>query len=151
VWAREPLLDADHFAPGTHSSTFSGTPLMLSVVDAVLDRFEDRSEWSSRIGSLEQALKAVVEDAAETVPSIVRSTTVLGGVARLRLRKPVAWAVRNAALELARNRPGESVGVLLASTGMTPDVIALHPPLTIEREDLAIVRDGLIRALQSQE
>jgi 4-aminobutyrate aminotransferase-like enzyme len=150
VWAREPLLDPDHFPPGTHSSTFSGTPLMLSVVDAVLDRFADRSAWASRISELEQSLKAIVEEAAEAVPSIVASTRAQGGVARLRLRKAAAWDIRNAALEPPRSGSGKPAGVLLASTGMSPDVVALHPPLTIEDEDLTVVRDGLIRALQSK-
>ncbi len=145
VWAREPLLAAEHFPPGTHSSTFSGTPFMLSVVDAVLDRFADRAAWSTRVAGLETSMREIVSAAAEAAPAIVESTHAQGGVARLLLRAPVAWEVRLAALH-ARDT---ETGVLLASTGMAPDVIALHPPLTINAEDLAVIRDGLIRALLS--
>jgi len=149
VWAREPLLDPDHFPPGSHSSTFSGTPLMLSVAESVLDRFADRGEWLTRVADLETSLAGLVEEAAEAVPSAVESTNAKGGVARLRLREPAAWEVRNAALEPSRNAAGEAPGVLLASTGMSPDVIAIHPPLTIGETDLTAIRDGLIRGLRS--
>lgn len=149
VWAREPLLSAEHFPPGTHSSTFSGTPFMLSVVDAVLDRFADREAWTARVADLEASLRELVSEAAEAAPAVVESTEAHGGVARLLLRMPVAWNVRVAALEPSRGTETNSPGVLLASTGMAPDVVAVHPPLTITTEDLTVIRDGLIRALRS--
>jgi|GEM_PF-1418617 len=149
VWARDPLLDPEHFPPGTHSSTFSGAPFMLSMVDTVLDRFADREAWSTRVADLETSLRELASEAAEAAPAIVQSTEAHGGVARLLLREPVAWDVRTAALEPSRGGESNSPGVLLASTGMAPDVIAVHPPLTIGAEDLAVVRDGLIRALRS--
>lgn len=147
VWAREPLLDPDHFPPGTHSSTFSGTPLMLAVAETVLDRYADRAVWRSRIAELERQLRQLVSEVAEVAPDVIESSEAFGGVARLRLRKPVAWEIRNAAL-----RPGDdpgSKGLLVASTGMAPDVVSLHPPLTISGEDLGLVRDTLIRAVRS--
>lgn len=149
VWAREPLLDPDHFPPGTHSSTFSGTPFMLSMVGAVLDRFADLDAWSARVAVLEASLCELASEVAEAAPAVVQSTEAHGGVARLLLRAPIAWDIRTAALEPARGADNDSLGVLLASTGMAPDVIVIHPPLTIEAEDLAVVRDGLIRALRS--
>lgn len=113
VWAREPLLDAGHFAPGTHSSTFAATPLTLATADAVLGRFADRDAWTARVAELEVRLGEIVAAAVAEVPEIVAAGSALGGVARLLLREPLAWRVRNAAL-------GDSPGVLLASTGMTP-------------------------------
>ncbi|MGN6274727.1 MAG: aminotransferase class III-fold pyridoxal phosphate-dependent enzyme [Solirubrobacterales bacterium] len=147
VWAREPLLDPEHFRPGTHSATFSGTPFMLAVVDAVLDRFADREAWAARVVKLESSLRDLVSEAAEAVPGLVRAAEAHGAVARLLLRAPSARDVRTAALHGVAG--SDAPGVLLASTGMSPDVIALHPPLTIEAEDLAVVRDGLLRALHS--
>jgi len=146
VWAREPLLDPEHFRPGTHSSTFSGTPFMLAVVDAVLDRFADRETWTARVSQLESSLGELVSEAATAAPDVVRATEAKGAVARLLLQTPSAWKVRTAALAGAAS---DAPGVLLASTGMSPDVVALHPPLTIEAEDLAVVRDGIIHALRS--
>jgi len=151
IWAREPLLDPEHFRPGTHSSTFSGTPFMLSVVDAVLDRFQDRESWSARVGDLEKSLRDLVAEAAEAAPVVVERAEAHGAVARLLLRTPTAWDVRMAALGASHEADTDLPGVLVASTGMAPDVVAVHPPLTIEQEDLAIVRDRLIRALRSLE
>ena len=37
IWAREPLLDEAHFAPGAHSSTLSGTPLSLAIAGCSVD------------------------------------------------------------------------------------------------------------------
>jgi 4-aminobutyrate aminotransferase-like enzyme len=142
VWAREPLLDESHFPPGTHSSTFAGTPLTLATADAVLSRFTDQRAWTTRVADLQERLTEIVAAAVAEVPEIVADGTAHGGVARLVLRQPVAWRVRNAAL-------ADSPGVLLASTGMAPDVVALHPPLTIGAEDLDIVGTVLLRALRS--
>jgi 4-aminobutyrate aminotransferase-like enzyme len=146
VWAKEPLAAAANFPPGTHSSTFSGTPMMLAVASVVLERFTDREEWAARVGRLEERLTEITAAAARAAPSLVRSTQVHGGVVRLLLTRPSAWQVRGAALEPdGKDQPG----VILASTGMTPDVIALHPPLTVADEDLDAIREGLIRALRS--
>jgi len=149
VWAREPLLDSDHFPPGTHSSTFAGTPFMLSVADQVLQRFADRTSWTSRMAELANALSGLAQEVAAAVPNLVTSTLVRGGVARFVLRRPVAWEVRAAALRAGGSEA--SPRVLLASTGMAPDVVAVHPPLTIGADDLHAIQEGLIRALRSVE
>jgi 4-aminobutyrate aminotransferase-like enzyme len=146
VWSREPLAAAASFPPGTHSSTFSGTPLMLAVAGVVLERFADRAAWDARAARLEARLTEIVVAAAREAPALVRSTQVYGGVARLLLSRPAAWQVRAAAL---RPDDGDRPGVILASTGMTPDVIALHPPLTIADADLDAIGEGLTQALRS--
>ena len=151
VWAREPFLNPEHFRPGTHSATFSGTPFMLAVVDAVLDRFQDRESWSARVGDLEKSLQDLVSEAAEAAPAVVECAEAHGAVARLLLRAPAAWT--------SAWRPSES---LVALTPACPvclwpalvwllTFVALHPPLTIGQHDLAVVRDRLIRALRSLE
>lgn len=151
VWAREPLLDPDHFPPGTHSSTFAGTPFMLSVADLVLQRFSERSFWSNRMAELERALSELAQEVASAVPNLVTSAKVHGAVARFVLRRPVAWEVRAAALHPGAGGSETSPRVLLASTGMAPDVVAVHPPLTIDADDLHAIQEGLIRALRSVE
>ena len=151
VWAREPLLDGDHFPPGTHSSTFAGAPFGLAVADAVLSRFADAARWTAALGRLQDGLGALVEELATAFPGTVRSGYALGGIARLLLHRPAAREVRRAALA-PRSGPVDGVrGALVASTGMAPDVVALHPPLTIERDDLAILGELLHRALREVE
>jgi len=148
VWAREPLLDPQRFPPGTHSSTFAGTPLMLAVAQAVLARYADDAAWSARVAQLERSLDALVHDLAQAFPAAIRSCYARGGVARLLLRRPRAAALRAAALAPASGPLDGVHGVLVASTGMAPDVIALHPPLTIAPADLEIVRLRLHEALE---
>jgi adenosylmethionine-8-amino-7-oxononanoate aminotransferase len=120
---------------------------MLAVAEIVLDRFSDRAAWGSRIAELESQLHRLAAEVAGAAPHVIESFEAFGGVARFGLRKPVAWEIRNSAL---RPKDGSrSTGALVASTGMAPDIISLHPPLTISDEDLALVRDALIRAVRS--
>jgi 4-aminobutyrate aminotransferase-like enzyme len=140
VWAREPLLDPERFPPGTHSSTFAGTPLMLAVGQVVLARYAQDALWRERVARLERALRRLVDELAQAFPETIASGYALGGVARLLLRRPLAAALRAAALDPASGAVDGVHGVLVASTGMAPNVLALHPPLTIGAADLKVVR-----------
>lgn len=151
VWAREPLLAQEHFAPGTHSSTYAGTPLMLGVAKAVMARYADGPAWTARAALLQERLGAIVTSLARDFPATVRSGYALGGLARLLLTGPVAGAVRAAALHPPAGPVDGVRGVLVASTGMAPNVVALHPPLTIDDTDLELVQRHLRSALQAVE
>jgi len=148
VWAREPLLDPEHFPPGTHSSTFAGTPLMLAVGQVVLARYAHEAAWRERVAQLGRSLDALVRELAQAFPAAIRSGYALGGVARLLLRRPCAAALRAAAFDPVSGTVDGVHGVLVASTGMAPDVLALHPPLTIGAADLEIVRLRLHEAFE---
>lgn len=151
IWAREPLLDATHFPPGSHSSTFAGTPFMLQVAGEVLRRLEDARAWTARAEALQRRLAATVAAALERFPGFVRSGSAIGAIARLRLSEPLASRVRHHALSPATGRDDGLSGLLLASTGMAPDVVAAHPPLTISDDELDQLDARLIDALAATE
>ncbi|WP_291417920.1 aminotransferase class III-fold pyridoxal phosphate-dependent enzyme [Actinophytocola sp.] len=122
VWAREPLAAPDVFPPGSHSSTFAGNPLALAVVDVVLDRW-DRWNCAARdVAELDTLLATALRPL--TAQDLVRDVRVVGGLAAVELTGPHAARVRAAAACPSGDRPG----LLLASTGMAPSTVAVHPP-----------------------
>jgi 4-aminobutyrate aminotransferase-like enzyme len=143
VWAREPLADPGTVRPGSHSSTYAGNPLALAVVDTVLDRWEaiDAEGTISRLTTaLEDAMRAAARH------EIVAETTVVGGLARLRFAGPYASSVREAA-----TRCDAGHGLLVASTGMAPTVVSLHPPLTTGATDIRLMGELLDNAVSRVE
>ncbi|MCX4542425.1 aminotransferase class III-fold pyridoxal phosphate-dependent enzyme [Streptomyces sp. NBC_01565] len=145
VWAREPLAAPDVFPPGTHSSTYAANPWSLAVVDTVLDRYE---AWDDREGAV-RALSARLTSMAEALAAdhpVIAAVQVVGAVARLELSGPYAPQLRAIATDrAATGKPG----LLLASTGMAKDVLALHPPLITTEAELALIHEGLDEVLRT--
>ncbi|GII65319.1 diaminobutyrate--2-oxoglutarate transaminase [Sphaerisporangium krabiense] len=141
VWAREPLAAPEVFPPGSHSSTFAGNPLALAVVDAVLDRWDAPDTPARTV----PALAARLEDALSPLAKrdLVRAVRVVGGVAVVELEGPHASRLRAIASRPRAGRPG----LLLASTGMAPSAVALHPPLITAGEDVNLVAELLEQAI----
>jgi 4-aminobutyrate aminotransferase-like enzyme len=141
VWAREPLADPDVFGPGNHSSTFAGNPFAMSVVDTVLDRWDAWIDPVADLATYAQLLRALLGRLGET--GLVARSSVVGGLARIELHTPSAIRVR-AAATADNGRPG----LLLASTGMAPHVLAMHPPLNATEAELTEMVDLLAAALE---
>ena len=141
VWARDPLADPALFPPGNHSSTFAGNPFALAVVDAVLDRWDAWTDPAADIATYASRLKAYLAPLLEI--AIVSRVDVTGALARIKLHGPHAMRVRAAAAG-----PSERPGLLLASTGMAPAVLAMHPPLTASDADLAEIAEVLAATLR---
>jgi 4-aminobutyrate aminotransferase-like enzyme len=144
IWVREPLGDPAVFPPGSHSSTFAGNPHALAVVDTVLDRWDGWPDAAAAVEALAEELRAALEPLSRL--DIVRGVTVIGGLARIELAGPYASRVRALAAD-ATVRPG----LLLASTGMAPSVVALHPPLVTSAEDIRIMARVLADSLEELE
>jgi adenosylmethionine-8-amino-7-oxononanoate aminotransferase len=97
--------------------------------------------------SLREALEAVVSSSP-----LARSATVMGGVGRILLTEPVASKIRQNALKVARQDSVDGFhGMLIASTGMAPNVIAVHPPLNISPSLISTMKKLLLRAFQQTE
>lgn len=154
VWGREEVIGPGRWTPGTHSSTFAGNPFALAVVDAVLDRLADDGWRGGAIESVQVGLQTVVDQLAATFPALVASTWVMGAVARILLTGPHAATLRSLALTIADDAPDDGFhGLLVASTGMARNVVALHPPFTTSGDELAVVGRLLgrsMRVLESQ-
>lgn len=152
VWAREPLASPEAFPPGTHSVTFGNNPLGLALASAVLDRFDGWPGWAARVAAIERALGEILADIARG-STLVERVDVRGAVARVVLRRPISHDLRQIALRVGRAGPAAAgyTGLLVASTGMAPEVLALHPPLVIGDDDLGHLADLLRRTFRAAE
>jgi 4-aminobutyrate aminotransferase-like enzyme len=141
VWAREPLADPAVFPPGSHSSTFAGNPFAVAVVDAVLDRWDSWADPAADVAAYAGRLRRHLRALAAS--DLVARVDVVGAVARIELHLPSALRVR-AAATAAGDRPG----LLLASTGMAPGVLAMHPPLVATDAELREMTELLAAAVE---
>jgi len=152
VWAKDPLLTKDNFAPGTHSATYINNTFGLSVAETVFDRYEKWVDCESDIKLLENTIFEILEDIKQGFPSVVKSVNVIGGFGRLLLKDNVAKEILDIALSIGENNPVDGyTGVILASTGLTPNVIAINPALNISDRDLKLLHKILIRVLKKYE
>jgi acetylornithine aminotransferase/acetylornithine/N-succinyldiaminopimelate aminotransferase len=132
-WVRAPF--ADLLGPGTHASTFGGTPLACAVALKVLEVIEHEKldEHARKLG---QWLKGELERLAAAYPHVIKQVRGLGFMLGLELaekEKIPAWATsdRPVALQLA-NRLHEA-GVLTIPAG--PQVVRLLPPLNLKPQE----------------
>ena len=145
VWAREPLLDPEHFPPGSHSATFQTTPLALAVAEEVLDRYDRWRDLEAQVARLESGLRDTIDEVVRCF-AMARSGWASGGLGRIRLDRPLAGRAVELARRIAEHDPvGGFHGVILGGPGMAPDVIALHPPLVIGEAELRALRELLLR------
>ncbi|MFF9393438.1 aminotransferase class III-fold pyridoxal phosphate-dependent enzyme [Streptomyces griseoluteus] len=142
VWSREPLGHPDQYRPGSHSSTYIGIPSALAMVDTVLDRWEGWTTVDKDILRLEESMRERLSAVAARHPGLVREVDAMGGTARIVLSGPQAGRLRH----LFRSTHPEA-GVLVATTGMAPDVINVHPPLVIGEPELELFADVFDTAL----
>ena len=156
VWARNPLLDEKHFPPGTHSATFINNVLALAVADTVLDRYASWKTIEKDVGAIQNTLTAAIKGICGQ-SSLFQDGYALGGLGRITLSKPIASRVREAMLSMSPDAL-ESLqtagiktacnGIILASTGMTPDVICIHPPINLKAGQLDEM-SGILQLLRT--
>ncbi|MEU5797552.1 aminotransferase class III-fold pyridoxal phosphate-dependent enzyme [Streptomyces sp. NPDC047813] len=143
VWSREPLGSPEQYRPGSHSSTYIGIPSALAVVDTVLDRWERWTTVDQDVLRLEEAMRDRLTEVAARHPHLVRGVDAMGGTARIVLTGPYASRMRH----LFRSGHPDA-GVLVATTGMAPDVINVHPPLVIGEPELDFFAEAFETALK---
>lgn len=145
VWAREPYMHPDQFPPGTHSATYINNVLALSVADCVLERFKSWSNIDKDIQQLEIALQSIIEEVVHRF-NIAQSGYALGGLGRILLKENVAGEIVDLARCIAVNDPFEGIhGLILATTGMARNVIALNPPLNMDLKLIPFIHELLFR------
>jgi 4-aminobutyrate aminotransferase-like enzyme len=136
VWARESLLSVDNFPPGSHSVTYANSPLNMAVATTVLRRYKAWSNIESDLKLLELRLTSALKRLSER-HSIILEVECHGATARIVLREPVAARVRKAARSIGSQEAIDGYsGLLVASTGMAPNIISIHPPLIFSEEDV---------------
>jgi acetylornithine aminotransferase/acetylornithine/N-succinyldiaminopimelate aminotransferase len=134
-WVRAPF--ADLLGPGTHASTFGGTPLACAVALKVLEVIEqERLEESVR--KLGDWMKKELERLATAYPHVVKQVRGLGFMLGLELvekGKIPAFATsdKTAAVQFV-NRLHE-IGVLTIPAGA--QIVRLLPPLNLKPQEAA--------------
>ena len=132
-WVRAP--HADLLGPGTHATTFGGTPLACAVALKVLEVIEhERLDEQAR--NLGKWFKEELERLAATCPQVVKRARGLGFILGLELvekEKIRAFAASNktAALQFV-NRLHE-IGVLTIPAGT--QIVRLLPPLNLKPQE----------------
>ncbi|GAA2620445.1 aminotransferase class III-fold pyridoxal phosphate-dependent enzyme [Streptomyces tubercidicus] len=142
VWAREPLAAPQTYRPGSHSSTYIGIPHALGVARAVLDRWDGWADPAADVERLAAGLTDRLKQLQAAHPGLVSDCRAFGGAARLVLTGDHAPALRRLCLSA-----DPRIGLIVASTGMAPDVINIHPPLVITERELDVMAEVLDRAL----
>src|ERR1035438_8903386 len=132
-WVRAPY--ADLLGPGTHASTFGGTPLACAVALKVLEVIE-REHLDEQARKLGKWFKEELERLATKYPQVVKRGRGLGFILGLELvekEKIPAFAASNktAALQFV-NRLHE-IGVLTIPAGT--QIVRLLPPLNLKPQE----------------
>jgi len=132
-WVRAPY--ADLLGPGTHATTFGGTPLACAVALKVLEVIE-REQLDGHVRKLGEGFKRELERLAATYPHVVKRARGLGFILGLELvekEKIPAFAASNktAALQFV-NRLHE-IGVLTIPAGT--QIVRLLPPLNLKPQE----------------
>jgi acetylornithine/N-succinyldiaminopimelate aminotransferase len=132
-WVRSPY--ADLLGPGTHASTFGGTPLACAVALKVLEVIE-REHLDEQARKLGKWFKEELERLATKYPQVVKRGRGLGFILGLELvekEKIPAFAKsdKSAALQFV-NRLHE-IGVLTIPAGT--QIVRLLPPLNLKPQE----------------
>jgi len=144
-WVREPY--ADLLGPGTHASTFGGTPLGCAVALKVLEVIE-RDGLEGNVRKLGDYLREGLATLAKNYPSVVKGARGLGFMLGLELVAdiPALKSGDKAASIQFANRLHDA-GVLAIPAGTT--ILRLLPPLNLSRaeadEGLATIESAVKR------
>ena len=132
-WVRAPY--ADLLGPGTHATTFGGTPLACAVALKILAVI-DQEKLADHVRELGGALKAELERLAATYPTVVKRARGLGFMLGLELVENIpafAGSPQPAALQFVHRL--HAAGVLAIPAGT--QVIRLLPALNLRPTEAA--------------
>lgn len=122
TWIREPY--ADLLGPGSHASTFGGSPLACAVAFAVLHHMEEQG-IGGQIREKGEQLRIGLEKVVSTGRGLIRSVAGVGGLLGVHVRRDA----RSVALELLER------GLLVAPAA--ENVVRLLPPLNVSSEEVS--------------
>ncbi|REK59489.1 MAG: acetylornithine transaminase [Thermobacillus sp.] len=127
---------AEAFGPGSHASTFGGTPIAMAAVKATIETMlaENAPQRAAESG---EYLKSRLKEKLAGSP-IVREVRGLGLIVGIECAEPVAGFVS----EIHRR------GLLVVTAG--PNVIRLLPNLLVTREEIDLAVDILAGVLTGQ-
>jgi acetylornithine/N-succinyldiaminopimelate aminotransferase len=130
-WVRAPY--ADLLGPGTHATTFGGTPLACAVALKIFEvvECERLAENARKLGDW---LKNELERLAKTYPGVVKNARGLGFMLGFELAEQIpafASSDKSAAVQFTNRM--QAAGVLVIPAGT--QVIRLLPPLNLKPQE----------------
>ena len=145
-WVREPY--ADLLGPGTHATTFGGTPLACAVALRVLEVIQSE-KLADNARAIGEYLKAELLGLSQKYPKIIKTARGLGLMIGVELAADIpAFANNGKAASIQFVNRLHDAGLLTIPSGN--QVIRLLPPLNLRRseaeEGIAIL-SKVIRAL----
>jgi acetylornithine aminotransferase/acetylornithine/N-succinyldiaminopimelate aminotransferase len=131
-WVREPF--ADLLGPGTHASTFGGTPLACAVALRVLEVIE-RERLADNARAMGEFLLTELQRLATRFPGVVAEVRGLGLMIGIELQPALAGLAGGPARlpSLRFVDQLHAAGVLAIPAG--PNVVRLLPPLNLSRDE----------------
>jgi acetylornithine/N-succinyldiaminopimelate aminotransferase len=127
-WVRQP--HADLLGPGTHATTFGGTPLGCAVALKILEVVE-REQLASHVRQLGDSLKTGLQCLIGQYPSVIKSVRGLGLMIGIELASNIAALAKEEKAPSIQfvNRLHEA-GLLTIPAGN--QVVRLLPPLNLQ-------------------
>lgn len=132
-WVRTPYQDL--LGPGTHATTFGGTPLACAVALKILEVVE-REKLDERARKLGEWIQHELDRLAQEYPNVVRGSRGIGFMLGLELEEKIpafAASDKPAALQFVNRL--NAAGVLTIPAGT--HVIRLLPPLNLKPQEAA--------------
>ncbi len=130
-WVRAPY--ADLLGPGTHASTYGGTPLACAVALKVFEIIE-REKLDARARKLGDWMLNELKRLAEVYPTVVRNARGLGFMLGLELVEKIpafTSSEKSAAVQFTNRMHAAGVLVIPAGT----QTIRLLPPLNLKPQE----------------
>jgi acetylornithine aminotransferase/acetylornithine/N-succinyldiaminopimelate aminotransferase len=132
-WVREPY--ADLLGPGTHATTFGGTPLACAVALKIFEVIEhERLDENAR--KLGDWLKGELERLVKNYPTVLKNARGLGfmlGLEFVEKEKIPAFAASDKSASIQMTNRLQQAGVLVIPAGT--QVIRLLPPLNLKPQE----------------
>ena len=132
-WVREPY--ADLLGPGTHATTFGGTPLGCAVALKILEVIA-RDKLAQNVGETGDYLKNELLRLGARFPKIIKSVRGVGFMIGIEFAADIpAFAGENKAASLQMVNRLHTAGVLTIPSGT--QVVRLLPALNLRRSEAA--------------
>lgn len=130
-WVRAPY--ADLLGPGTHASTFGGTPLACAVALKIFEVIE-QEKLNEHVRKLGAWMQAELDRLAKDYPGVVKRSRGLGFMLGLELAEKIpAFSTSDKTAALQFTNRMHAAGVLVIPAGA--QVIRLLPPLNLKPQE----------------
>jgi acetylornithine/N-succinyldiaminopimelate aminotransferase len=130
-WVRAPF--ADLLGPGTHASTFGGTPLACAVALKIFEVIE-REKLDENARKLGDWMLNELQRLGKNYPSVVKNARGLGFMLGLELAEKIpAFAASDKSAAIQFTNRLHAAGVLVIPAGT--QVIRLLPPLNLKPQE----------------